>query len=83
MTKKTEKIIKSIDPKKDYSLSEVVKEGLMGELKTYFVCKNIILDELWAPLKERVLKAEKRYHSVGTIYYIKGANLINYLKING
>jgi len=79
MKKTTEKLIAKIDPSKDYSLSEIAKSGLMGAGKTYFVCKTIINDERWQEEADRILKAEKRGNSVGTVYYVKGQNLINYL----
>lgn len=79
MKKTTEKTIAKIDASKDYSLSEIVKGGLMGTGKSYFVCKTIINEERWQPESERLLKAEKRGNSVGTVYYIKGQNLINFL----
>lgn len=71
--------IKKIDPNKDYNLSEIVKNELMGKNKSYFICKNIINDDKWLSAKQQVLKAERRGTSVGTTYFVKGQNLINYL----
>ena len=82
MTKKVEKIISSIEPNREYALAEIVRNGLMGAEKTYFVCRSIINAEQWQDKKDRLLNAEKRGSSVGTKYYIKGINLIKYLKAN-
>lgn len=69
-----------IDPTKDYNLTEIVEKQLLGEGKTYFVCKNIITEEIWLPEKERVLNATKIGKGRRAIYLIKGENLIKYLK---
>ena len=82
MKKTTEKLITQIMPTAEYSLSEIVREGLMGAGKTYFVCRNIINEDRWKDDAERVLNAEKKGKGVGTTYYVKGKNLINYLKAN-
>jgi len=78
----TKKIMEKIDPSIDYNLTEITEGGLMGTNKSYFVCKNIIIDELWKPVKERVLKATKTGSGKSTNYFIKGKNLIEYIKIN-
>jgi hypothetical protein len=72
--------MQEINPNKDYNLTEVAEQELMGKGKTYFVCKNIITDELWKPEKERVLKATKVGEGKRSTYFIKGKNLIKYLK---
>jgi hypothetical protein len=71
-----------IDPSKDYNLNDIVRNGFMGKGKSYFVCKNIVTDELWKPLEERVLKATKTGEGRNAYYFIKGKNLLEYLKIN-
>ena len=73
---------KLIDPNKDYNLNDIVKNGFMGKGKSYFVCKNIITDELWKPLKDRVLRATKTGEGRNTYYFVKGKNLITYLEQN-
>ena len=73
---------KHIDPNRDYNLTEIVEKGFMGEGKTYFVCKNIITDERWLSAKDRILKATRVGEGKSTNYYIRGKNLINYLKAN-
>lgn len=83
MKKATEKIIAQIMPSAEYSLSEVVRDGLMGAGKSYFVCRNIVNEDRWKEDGERLLNAEKKGKGVSTTYYIKGKNLINYLKANG
>jgi len=69
-----------IDPKKEYNLTEIVEQKLMGEGKTYFVCKNIITEEMWLPEKERLLNATKTGVGRRTVYLVKGENLIKYLE---
>lgn len=83
MKKETEKIIAQIKPSAEYSLSEVVREGLMGAGKSYFVCRNIVNEDRWNSDDKRLLNAEKKGQGVSTTYYIKGENLIKYLKANG
>lgn len=82
MKETTKNLIKTIIPDRDYNLGEIAKKGLMGEGKTYFICKNIVNEERWQPEKTRLLKAEKRGGINSTVYLIKGQNLINYLKAN-
>ena len=69
-----------INPKKEYNLTEIVEQKLMGEGKTYFVCKNIITEEMWLPESERILNATKTGSGRRTVYLVKGENLIKYLK---
>ena len=80
MTENAKKIIAQIMPSAEYSLAEIVRDGLMGEGKSYFVCRNIINEDRWKKNGERILNAEKRGEGRGTYYYVKGKNLIKYLK---
>lgn len=66
-----------INPNKNYSLTYIAKNNLLG-VKSYFVCKNIILDELWLDKSERILNAEKVGEGKGVSYFVKGANIIKY-----
>lgn len=69
-----------IDPKAKYCLTQIVNEGLMGEGKSYFKCKNIIIEELWAKPADRILKPFKTGNGKGTSYFVKGKNLIAFLE---
>jgi len=66
-----------INPNKNYSLTYIAKNNLLG-VKSYFVCKNIILDELWLDINDRILNAEKVGEGRGASYFIKGKNIIKY-----
>lgn len=70
----------NIDPKKDYNLTEIVEQQLMGAGKTYFVCKNIITEEVWLPARKRILNAVKIGTGRRSVYLVKGTNLIKYLQ---
>lgn len=71
-----------IYPEKNYNLREIADNGFMGKGKTYFVCRNIINDELWKPVEQRTLNATKVGEGRGTSYFIKGENLIKYIEQN-
>lgn len=84
MTEKDKtKTIALIDPKAIYSLSEVVKKGLLGNGKSYFICQKIVERDSWQPKSKRVIDADIKGTNSKTLYFIKGQNLINYLRANG
>lgn len=70
-----------INPNKNYNLTYIAKNNLLGQGKSYFICKNIILDELWLDKSERILNAEKVGEGKGTSYFVKGENIIKFNKL--
>lgn len=71
-----------IKPDKLYSLHEILTAKIFQVNSYQSVLRRVIKDYLLPP-KERVLKAQKMGDGGATRYYIKGQNLIQYLKLYG
>lgn len=71
-----------IKPDKLYSLREILVEEIFQVNSYQSVLRRVIKDFLLPP-KERILKAQKMGDGGATRYYIKGQNLIQYLKKYG
>lgn len=68
---------KKIDPKKFYTLYEIIKDELISGCNTYGRMKNIILNDAvtGGPLKAmRISKVDDRVQ-----YRVRGINIIKYL----
>jgi hypothetical protein len=72
--------IKEINPDKLYSLTEVVRSGLIPPIKSYPTAYRIVLEELAMPEKDRLIKADIIGEGHARTIRIEGKNLINYLQ---
>ena len=72
-----------IDSQRNYNLKEIVDGELLGNGKSYYVCRNIIYKDLWMPKESQELKTTVSGDGRGTSITVKGSNLIAYLKKHG
>ncbi len=77
--KKTDKPMTTINPTKEYTLSELVKIEAIPGLRSYPSYKNRVLEDL-AKGRNSVLKAKIIGEGRGRTIRIVGQNLINYVK---
>lgn len=68
---------KTIDPRRFYSLGEIVREGLIPGIDTVHKAARLARNDL---LFNKVLKAQMVATSGGHVSYkVRGSNIINYL----
>lgn len=80
MTNKLQKVINTIEPEKVYSLTEIVKSGLMPHIKSYPTAYRVVLEDQLKPEKDRTLNAQIIGEGRARTIRITGSNLIAYLK---
>lgn len=74
------KALKTIEAEKVYSLTEIVKAGLIPPIKSYPTAYRAVLEDLAKPESERTLNATIIGEGRARTIRIKGENLIAYLK---
>ena len=65
---------------KEYHLSEIVKQGLLPNAKTYHTARKIVLEEFMMPKSKRILKATIYGNGNRRAIKILGKNLAEYIK---
>lgn len=71
---------KHIDPNKIYSLTEIVRDGLMPGVKSYPAVKNRVMDDEALPQNKRTINAIKVGEGRGRKYFIQGRNLLKFIE---
>lgn len=79
---KLDKALKTIEPERVYSLTEIVRSGLMPHIKSYPTAYRAVLEDQIKPEAERTLNANIIGDGRARTIRITGANLIAYLKAN-
>lgn len=69
-----------IEPGKTYSLHEIINLRLIPGVKNYPAMLRRVVKDYLLPPEQRTLQALKLGSGGATRYYIKGENLIAYLK---
>jgi len=72
--------IEKIEPTKVYSLSELVRKGLIPPIKSYPTANRVVLEDKVKPEAEQLLKAQIIGEGRGRTIRIEGKNLIKYLQ---
>lgn len=70
---------KEIQADKMYSLTEVVKDRLLPKKMSYYVLRNIVMDDSALPENKRTINALKVGEGRGRKYFIKGENLLKFI----
>ncbi len=73
--------IKKIDQNRVYSLTELVRAGLIPPVKSYPTAYRIVLEDLAKAPTARVLNAQIIGEGRGRTIRIRGADLVDYLTI--
>lgn len=76
------KALKTIEPERVYSLTEIVRSGLMPHIKSYPTAYRAVLEDQIKPEAQRTLNANIIGDGRARTIRITGANLIAYLKAN-
>lgn len=79
---KLAKALTTIEPERVYSLTEIVRSGLMPHIKSYPTAYRAVLEDQIKPEAERTLNANIIGDGRARTIRITGANLIAYLKAN-
>lgn len=79
---KLAKALETIEPERVYSLTEIVRSGLMPHIKSYPTAYRAVLEDQIKPEAERTLNANIIGDGRARTIRITGANLIAYLKAN-
>jgi len=74
------KAIEKIDPEKVYSLTEIVKAGLIPPIKSYPTAYRVVLEDRALPESKRVINATIIGEGRARTIRITGKNLIAYLQ---
>lgn len=69
--------VEKIDPKKEYSLTYLVKNGLFGKVRQFSTARQHAVEDLMT--KTPVLKTEIRMEGFRRTYKVLGKNLLTYL----
>lgn len=80
MSMKLDKALKTIESERIYSLTEIVKSGLIPHIKSYPTAYRAVLEDQIKPEAQRTLNATIIGEGRARTIRIKGANLIAYLK---
>lgn len=75
-----QKTIAKIEPEKVYSLTEIVKAGLIPPIKSYPTAYRAVLEDRALPESERTLNATIIGEGRARTIRITGKNLIAYLQ---
>lgn len=75
-----QKALKTIEPERVYSLTELVKAGLMPPIKSYPTAYRAVLEDRALPEAERTLNATIIGEGRARTIRITGKNLIAYLQ---
>lgn len=70
----------TIEDNKQYSLTELVKNRLFGNIKSYHTAHKVVLEDLAKPKKDRTLDALVIGEGRAKTIRIKGSNLKKYLE---
>lgn len=79
---KLAKALTTIEPERVYSLTEIVRSGLMPHIKSYPTAYRAVLEDQIKPEAQRTLNANIIGDGRARTIRITGANLIAYLKAN-
>lgn len=71
--------METIDTRKTYSLTEIVRKGLIPHIKSYHTAYKAVLEDQAKPARERVLKAQIIGEGRARTIRIKGEDLQNYV----
>jgi len=74
------KALAAIDPEKVYSLTEIVKAGLIPPIKSYPTAYRAVLEDKAKPEAERTLNANIIGEGRARTIRITGKNLLAYLQ---
>jgi len=72
--------IAKIEPERVYSLTELVRKGLIPPIKSYPTANRAVLEDRVKPEAERTLNAQIIGEGRGRTIRIEGRNLIKYLQ---
>lgn len=67
---------------KTYSLSEIVRKGLIPFIKSYHTAYKVVLEDLAKPKKDQLLRAQVIGEGRARTIRIEGKNLERYLEAN-
>lgn len=79
---KTETALNKVDENKVYSLTEIVRKGLIPFIKSYQTANKEVLMDIARPKKERLLNANIIGEGRARTIRISGQDLIKYLEAN-
>lgn len=72
-------MLQKIETERVYSLTEIIKAGLMPPIKSYPTALRIVLEDLARPENDRTINATIIGDGHARTIRIKGSNLIAYL----
>lgn len=75
--------LEAIEPERVYSLTEIVRSGLIPPVKSYPTAYRIVLEDRALPEKERTINANIIGEGRARTIRITGKNLLAYLHSKG
>lgn len=83
MTLTVKKALATIEPERVYSLTEIVRAGLIPPIKSYPTAYKAVLEDLAKPEDKRTIKANIIGDGRARTIRITGKNLTAYLEAKG